>query len=193
MSRQDDIRLVIEQEKALVFAEFDEAVAFRIGSALRDTALAGGLGIVADVRTWERPLFYMAMPGTTGDNPHWVRRKANLVQRVAKSSYRVVLEKTWEGDTFPPRRAFDDREQACGCSSADHLGCEACRWTPGDVCARARLRRRLESGQGRRQDRQPEVAAVLERLQQAQESGRHVSAASPRETRLRDTGLIARV
>ena len=112
MSRQDDIRLVIEQEKALVFAEFDEAVAFRIGSALRDTALAGGLGIVADVRTWERPLFYMAMPGTTGDNPHWVRRKANLVQRVAKSSYRVVLEKTWEGDTFPPRRAFDDREMA---------------------------------------------------------------------------------
>ena len=112
MSRQDDIRLVIEQEKALVFTEFDEAVAFRIGSALRDTALAGGLGIVADVRTWERPLFYMAMPGTTGDNPHWVRRKANLVQRVAKNSYRVVLEKTWEGDTFPPRRAFDDREMA---------------------------------------------------------------------------------
>ena len=110
MSNQDDIRLVIEQEKALVFAEFDEAIAFKLGSALRDAALTGGYGIVADVRTWDRPLFYMALPGTTGDNPNWVRRKANLVQRVMKSSYRVVLEKNWTEDYFPPRRGLDNMD-----------------------------------------------------------------------------------
>ncbi|MEO8756438.1 MAG: heme-degrading domain-containing protein [Devosia sp.] len=110
MSKQDDIRLVIEQEKALVFPEFDEAIAFKLGSALRDAALAGKYGIVADVRTWDRPLFYMALPGTTGDNPNWVRRKANLVQTVMKSSYRVVLEKSWPEDYFPPRRGLDNME-----------------------------------------------------------------------------------
>lgn len=110
MSKEDDIRLVIEQEKALVFPEFDEAIAFKLGVALRDAALAGGYSIVADVRSWDRPLFYMALPGTTGDNPNWVRRKANLVRTVMKSSYRVVLEKSWPEEYFPPRRGLDNME-----------------------------------------------------------------------------------
>src|ERR1700712_4748683 len=110
MAREDDIRLMIEQEKALVFPEFDEGIAFKLGSVLREAAVAGGYGIVADVRTWERPLFYMALSGTTGDNPNWVRRKANTVQRLGKSSYRVVVEKNWEGDAFPPRRGLDNMD-----------------------------------------------------------------------------------
>ena len=64
MANDDDIRLLVEQEKALVLPEFSEAIAFALGSALRAAALAGGYGIVADVRSWERPLFYMALPGT---------------------------------------------------------------------------------------------------------------------------------
>ena len=60
-----------------------------------------GNTIVADVRTWDRPLFYMALPGTTGDNPNWVRRKANVVQSFMKSTYRVVLEKSWDERLFP--------------------------------------------------------------------------------------------
>jgi len=110
MAKDDDIRLLIEQEKALVFPEFSEAIAFALGAALREVALASGYGIVADVRTWDRPLFYMALPGTTGDNPNWVRRKANTVQRLGKSSYRVVVEKSWDGDTFPPRRGLDNAD-----------------------------------------------------------------------------------
>jgi uncharacterized protein (UPF0303 family) len=110
VAKEDDIRLIIEQEKTLVFPEFDEDIAFRIGSALRAGAVAAGLGIVADIRTWERPLFYMALPGTTADNPNWVRRKANLVRTLAKSTYRVVLEKSFEGDFFPPRRGLDNMD-----------------------------------------------------------------------------------
>ncbi len=92
MSLKDNIAGIIAQEKGLIFDSFDEAVAFAIGSALRDRGLREGLGIVADVRTWERPMFYMALPGTNGDNWHWVRRKVNLVQRHGKSSYRAHLE-----------------------------------------------------------------------------------------------------
>jgi uncharacterized protein (UPF0303 family) len=29
---------------------------------------------------------------------------------LGKSSYRVVLEKTWEGDAFPPRRGLDNMD-----------------------------------------------------------------------------------
>lgn len=110
MAREDDIKLIIEQEKTLVFPAFDEAVAFKIGSAIRASAIAAGQGIVCDVRTWEMPLFYMALPGTNGGNQNWVRRKINLVKVVAKSSYRVVLEKSWEGDVFPPRWGLDNMD-----------------------------------------------------------------------------------
>lgn len=110
VAKDEDIRRIVEQEKALVFPEFDEEIAFRIGSAIRATAIEAGYGIVADVRTWERPLFYMALPGTTGDNPNWVRRKANLVRILGKSTYRVVLEKSFEGDFFPPRRGLDNMD-----------------------------------------------------------------------------------
>ena len=49
MANDDDIRLLVEQEKALVLPEFSEAIAFALGSALRAAALAGGYGIVADL------------------------------------------------------------------------------------------------------------------------------------------------
>lgn len=110
MTTAEDVERIIEQERRLVFSGFDEGAAFAIGSAIRERALQEGLSLVADVRLWDRPLFYMAMPGTTADNPHWVRRKANTVQRLQKSTYRVVLEKSWEGDVFPPTRALDPME-----------------------------------------------------------------------------------
>jgi uncharacterized protein (UPF0303 family) len=110
MAQADDIEKIIEQEQKLVFSSFDEHVAFSIGTAIRERALKEELALVADLRLWDRPLFYIAMPGTTGDNPHWVRRKANTVQRLQKSTYRIVLEKSWEGDVFPPRRGLDPME-----------------------------------------------------------------------------------
>lgn len=110
MAVAEDVERIIEQEQKLVFSSFDEHVAFAVGSAIRARAVDEGLALVADLRLWDRPLFYMAMPGTTGDNPHWVRRKANTVQRLQQSTYRVVLEKSWDGDVFPPRRGLDPME-----------------------------------------------------------------------------------
>ncbi len=66
MSNADDIRMVKEQEKALILPSFDEAIAFQLGSALRDRGLREGLGIVADVRTWDRPLFSHGAAGEHG-------------------------------------------------------------------------------------------------------------------------------
>lgn len=104
----DRLARVIEQEQRLVFHRFDEAAAFAIGSEIRRIALAGGNGIVCDIRLWDRPLFYMALPGTTADNPEWVRRKANVVKRFGKSTYRMVLERgvTENARAFPSDRGM---------------------------------------------------------------------------------------
>lgn len=110
MSKEDDIARIIEQERTLVFDTFNEAVAFEIGTALRANAIKAGLGIAAEIRVGERPLFAMALPGTSADNAHWLRRKANLVQRVYKASYRVVLEHKEPQNYFGPRRGLDNMD-----------------------------------------------------------------------------------
>ena len=93
MSAEDDIALVKRQEAELVLPAFDEAVAYEIGSAIRARALAEGLSLVVDVRTWDRQLFFSATPGTSADNAEWVRRKINSVRRFQRASYRLVLER----------------------------------------------------------------------------------------------------
>ena len=92
MPAADDIAKIIEQEKALVFAAFDEEVAFELGSALRVRALADNLPINIDIRLWDRPLFYAAMPGSRASNQDWARRKINAVRHFLKPSYRLFLE-----------------------------------------------------------------------------------------------------
>lgn len=108
----EDIALIIEQENRLVFDHFDEATAFAIGATIRQRAVEEALGLVVDVRLWDRQLFYAAMPGTTCDNPDWVRRKVNTVKRLHKSSYRVVLEQAREDRMFPPHRVMNVEDYA---------------------------------------------------------------------------------
>ena len=110
MAKEDDIRLIIEQERTLVFPAFSEDIAFSIGCTLRALAQAGGHAIAAQISMADRPLFYMALEGTTGDNQHWLCRKANIVQRLHRSSYRVVLEHNGPDDFFGPRRGLDNAD-----------------------------------------------------------------------------------
>ena len=110
MSKADDIARIIEQERALVFAGFSEEAAFVIGSAIRDEGVRRNLTLVVDVRLWDRALFFAALPGTTADNAEWVRRKSNSVRLFHKSTYRMVLEKTFEDRIFPPSRALDPHD-----------------------------------------------------------------------------------
>jgi uncharacterized protein (UPF0303 family) len=112
MSKADDLETIAKQEARLVFPSFDEATAFAIGSAIRERALSEGFGIVIDIRTWDRPLFYAAMPGSTGSNPDWARRKINVVKMFQKSSYRMMLEQGGENALLGER---------FGLSAADYV------------------------------------------------------------------------
>jgi uncharacterized protein (UPF0303 family) len=107
LSTEADIRKIADQEAALVFDAFDEAAAFALGSAIRDRALAENLPIIVDIQLWDRPLFYAALPGSTGSNANWARRKRNVVKTFHKSTYRLVLEKARPDRTFPPGEGLD--------------------------------------------------------------------------------------
>lgn len=100
MAVDDDITGIKAQEAALVFDSFDEATAFAIGSRLRDRAIAETLPIIIDIQLWDRPLFYAALPGSTGANPNWARRKRNVVKMFLASTYRLVLEQQRPDRTF---------------------------------------------------------------------------------------------
>jgi uncharacterized protein (UPF0303 family) len=105
MAAAEDIARVKQQERDLVLPKFDDDVAFALGSAIRARALAEGLSLVVDIRSWDRQLFFAATAGTSADNAEWVRRKINTVRRFARASYRMVLER---GEApFSPQSGVD--------------------------------------------------------------------------------------
>ncbi|MEI5681143.1 MULTISPECIES: heme-degrading domain-containing protein [unclassified Mesorhizobium] len=107
MGAADDIQTIIRQERELVFPTFDEATSFAVGSRIRDRALKESLGIIVDIRTWDRPLFYAALPGSNASNPDWARRKINVVKRFLKSTYRMVLEQDRPDRSFKAGEGLD--------------------------------------------------------------------------------------
>ena len=107
MASEHDVDLIRRQEAELVFDRFDEAVAFALGAAIRERALREKLPIIVDIRTFDRPLFYAAMPGSNASNPDWARRKINVVKRFLKSTYRMVLEQQRPDRTFKPGEGLD--------------------------------------------------------------------------------------
>jgi uncharacterized protein (UPF0303 family) len=110
MSAAGDIDKIKVQETELVFDAFDEATAFEIGSALRARALAENFPIIVDIQLWDRPLFYAAMPGSTGSNADWARRKRNVVRMFLKSTYRMMLEQGGESALFAERYGLSASE-----------------------------------------------------------------------------------
>jgi uncharacterized protein (UPF0303 family) len=108
----EDLATIAAQERELRFSQFDEDVAWKLGICVRDLALAKKFGVVIDVRRFGQPLFYCALPGTTPDNPEWVRRKSNLVARLHRSSYAIGLELKQSGSTLLAKYALPDSDYA---------------------------------------------------------------------------------
>jgi uncharacterized protein (UPF0303 family) len=78
-----------EQETRLVFTRFDNADAWRLGSAMVAAAVERALPITIDIRRHGQQLFHAALPGTTAENDSWIERKVNVVNRFAAASYLV--------------------------------------------------------------------------------------------------------
>jgi uncharacterized protein (UPF0303 family) len=95
---QSDLSRIALQEQTLVYPSFDEHSAWSLG--------ARNLSVVIDIRKPNQQLFYTALPGTTADNPDWVRRKSNLTLRFHRSSYAIGLETRAKNSTLFDRYAL---------------------------------------------------------------------------------------
>lgn len=105
---QLDLAKSAAQEDLLVFTNFDEDTALRLGLLVLE--MARGLGpIVVDIRKGETPLFFCATPGTTPANSDWARRKRNLVNLVERPSYVVGLMAK-QGNEIVQLMALDPRD-----------------------------------------------------------------------------------
>jgi uncharacterized protein (UPF0303 family) len=89
MSLSRDLEVIAKQEGELVFPEFNEEIAWELGSRIRELASDRRLPVAIEIKRFGQPLFYSALSGSTPDNAEWVRRKGNLVARFHRSSYAI--------------------------------------------------------------------------------------------------------
>ncbi|WP_275785418.1 heme-degrading domain-containing protein [Pararhizobium gei] len=112
MSIDTDLERIAFQEHELQFDSFNLATGWALGSLLRDMAVERKLGVVIDVTLFSMPIFYVALEGSTPDNPNWVRRKRNCVFRFLKSSYAVGLSLAAQETTIQAKFGLSEAEFA---------------------------------------------------------------------------------
>lgn len=103
---------LLEQEERLQLPRFDHDDAFRLGMLLVERARAGQLALTVDLTRVHQQLFHVALPGTTPDNDHWVRRKTAVVYRFHRSSFYMGVSCRMKGIGLAERFALDPRDYA---------------------------------------------------------------------------------
>jgi uncharacterized protein (UPF0303 family) len=112
------------QEERLVFTRFDNADAWRLGSAMVAAAMDRALPVTIDIRRHGHQLFHAALPGTTAENDSWIERKVNVVNRFAASSYLVGRRLAASGTALVQWHAL--------VGASDYLNMSDSTWPGGD-------------------------------------------------------------
>ena len=95
------------QERHLVFREFTEDDAWRLGSLLVELARERQAPVAVDIHRAGQQLFHAALPGATPDNDAWIARKRRVVERYHSSSYLVGTRSRAKGTTFEDSSRLD--------------------------------------------------------------------------------------
>jgi uncharacterized protein (UPF0303 family) len=95
-----DIKALEAQDARLVLPRFDEGVAIRLGLALLAMAEAAALPVVINIRSADRTLFHVALPGATALNDLWARRKSNTALLFQAASLLVGARNRDKGETL---------------------------------------------------------------------------------------------
>ncbi len=103
---------LLDQERHLTLPSLNEADAIAIGQLILARALDRGLAITTEIRRGARVIFRAALPGTDGDNDHWVAGKVRVVERFGHSSLYVRLQSEAEGTTFAAATGLSPLEYA---------------------------------------------------------------------------------
>lgn len=95
-----DIPELEAQAVRLVLPRFGETEALWLGTWLVQAAQERKLPIAIDIRTQDRTLFHVSMPGASPANDLWARRKSNTAFLVQKASLIVRLQLEAKGQTM---------------------------------------------------------------------------------------------
>jgi uncharacterized protein (UPF0303 family) len=108
MTDRDLLAALLEEEERLLFASFDYATAWQLGSAMRQAALEGDLPLALSIRRGGQRLFHAALPGSSGNNDAWLERKCAVVDLFGHSSYYVGCQSREDGhDDFNVAQHLD--------------------------------------------------------------------------------------
>lgn len=88
------------QGRELVLGSFDETVAFQLGEILIGLSAGPRLPVVIDIRTSNRTLFHVALPGSTPLNDLWALRKSNVALVFQEASLTVGTRNRAKGQTL---------------------------------------------------------------------------------------------
>jgi uncharacterized protein (UPF0303 family) len=103
---------LLQQEEELQFASFGNDHALDVGLRLVDRVREMGKAVAVDVSRNGQQLFQHAMKGSTPDNAEWIRRKNNVVQRYAHSSFYVGTYYRSRGTSFEEHTGLDPLQYA---------------------------------------------------------------------------------
>lgn len=108
---------LLEQEKTLQFAAFNEETAWELGAAIVAEAKSRSLPIAIDIRRGERQLFHASMPGASINNAKWIERKIRTVNRLEHSSFYIASFLATLGKTIAEKYFVSEQEFAAagGC------------------------------------------------------------------------------
>jgi uncharacterized protein (UPF0303 family) len=80
---------IAEQERELQFVEFNNEIAWELGSRFAVHAMEENLPIAISIYFNSQLLFHFAMKGTSVDNDQWIKRKNRIVNHFGHSSYYI--------------------------------------------------------------------------------------------------------
>ena len=112
MAIEEDVRVVAEQERTLIWARFGAAESWAVGCALREDALRRGAAMSFEITVAGRLLFACATDGAAAGQVDWIRRKRNTVMRFGRSSYALGLELALSGKSLGERHGLELKDFA---------------------------------------------------------------------------------
>jgi uncharacterized protein (UPF0303 family) len=80
---------LLQEERELQFASFNESTAWQIGCQLVERAQKERLPIAIDITRGSHQLFHASLQGASADNDEWIKRKVRLVYRFGHSSFYI--------------------------------------------------------------------------------------------------------
>jgi len=109
---QELLQRILQQEKEIQFADFNNETALQVGLSLLQGAQGQEKPITIDITRCGQQIFHYAMSGTAIDNDEWILRKNRIVTRFGHSSLYIGTLLKEAGQTLEEKYLISSHEYA---------------------------------------------------------------------------------